>query len=390
MAIVGISALRPDLVVLDEFQRFKDLLHPDPANFAAELAHRLFNYVEPETRPTDEDAAAVGDARTACTRRPTRPTATTTPTSSPRARSCSGRRGAGRPAAGRFDALRGALTSAGVARRRRAHLRRHRLATCASVMARTERLAATPDRDGMLARARRARRRSSPTTCAPTCDSETSPRRSTTMSPRSTGRPAPTSSTSWSATSSRRRSTERPPTARSPTASDSARARAAELGRRRGLRADRPAERPAALAARRPRPPSGVRAAVDPAVAALLRHRVGVRVRRGDDASPSGSSSRAGPSSRRSSPSLVSFEAERQRLRRAQPPLHGRVPAAGWPAAHVPHRRAHGGRAASRRGRRRAPSGGHDRLPAGLAERRRSPSWATRDRARAARRPSVG
>jgi hypothetical protein len=53
MAIVGISALRPDVVVLDEFQRFKDLLDPDPANFAAELAQRLFNFVDPETgRPT--------------------------------------------------------------------------------------------------------------------------------------------------------------------------------------------------------------------------------------------------------------------------------------------------------------------------------------------------
>jgi hypothetical protein len=50
---IGISALRPHLVVLDEFQRFKDLLDPDPANFAAELAQRLFNLVDPETgRPT--------------------------------------------------------------------------------------------------------------------------------------------------------------------------------------------------------------------------------------------------------------------------------------------------------------------------------------------------
>ena len=30
MAIVGIAALRPDLVILDEFQRFKDLLQPGP------------------------------------------------------------------------------------------------------------------------------------------------------------------------------------------------------------------------------------------------------------------------------------------------------------------------------------------------------------------------
>ena len=49
MAIVGIAALRPDLVVLDEFQRFKDLLQPEPDNFAAELAHRLFDYKDPAT-----------------------------------------------------------------------------------------------------------------------------------------------------------------------------------------------------------------------------------------------------------------------------------------------------------------------------------------------------
>ena len=49
MAIVGIDALCPDLVVLDEFQRFKDLLCPEPDNFAAELAHRLFNFKDPVT-----------------------------------------------------------------------------------------------------------------------------------------------------------------------------------------------------------------------------------------------------------------------------------------------------------------------------------------------------
>ena len=49
MATVGIAALQPDLVVLDEFQRFKDLLQPDPTNFAAEMAHRLFNHKDPKT-----------------------------------------------------------------------------------------------------------------------------------------------------------------------------------------------------------------------------------------------------------------------------------------------------------------------------------------------------
>ena len=49
MARVGIAALQPDLIVLDEFQRFKDLLKPNPQNFAAEAAHRLFDHCDPET-----------------------------------------------------------------------------------------------------------------------------------------------------------------------------------------------------------------------------------------------------------------------------------------------------------------------------------------------------
>ena len=50
MASVGLDALRPDLVVLDEFQRFKELLQlPDARDFAVELAHQLFNYRDPET-----------------------------------------------------------------------------------------------------------------------------------------------------------------------------------------------------------------------------------------------------------------------------------------------------------------------------------------------------
>ena len=53
MASVGLDALRPDLVVLDEFQRFKELLQlPDARDFAVELAHQLFNYRDPETGRT--------------------------------------------------------------------------------------------------------------------------------------------------------------------------------------------------------------------------------------------------------------------------------------------------------------------------------------------------
>ncbi len=148
MAIVGIAALQPDLIVLDEFQRFKDLLQPDPANLAAELAHRLFSYVEPGTgRPTrtlllsatpyrmyttadEADGDHYADFLSTCsflfqdTER------------------------IDRLQTG-FAALRHALTSAdslshaeGICIDIAAELR--------SVMVRTERLAATPDRDGML------------------------------------------------------------------------------------------------------------------------------------------------------------------------------------------------------------------------------------------------
>lgn len=149
LAIVGISALQPDLVILDEFQRFKDLLQPDPDNFAAELAHRLFDYVEPEFgRPTrtlllsatpyrmyttDDEADADHYADFVST--------------------CSFLFGGDEARVARlqrnFFALRTALTSMdgmhqaeGICRDIGTDLR--------SVMARTERLAATPDRDGML------------------------------------------------------------------------------------------------------------------------------------------------------------------------------------------------------------------------------------------------
>ena len=49
MARVGIAALQPDLVILDEFQRYKDLLRRDPGNFAVELAQRLLNHTDPRT-----------------------------------------------------------------------------------------------------------------------------------------------------------------------------------------------------------------------------------------------------------------------------------------------------------------------------------------------------
>ncbi|MYA18164.1 MAG: hypothetical protein F4Z28_16110 [Gammaproteobacteria bacterium] len=49
MALVGLDSLQPDLVVLDEFQRFKDLLQTEPDSLAAEMAQQLFNYTDPDT-----------------------------------------------------------------------------------------------------------------------------------------------------------------------------------------------------------------------------------------------------------------------------------------------------------------------------------------------------
>jgi hypothetical protein len=53
LATVGIEALRPDLVILDEFQRFRNLLDPANQTWATRLAHELFDYREPDSgRPT--------------------------------------------------------------------------------------------------------------------------------------------------------------------------------------------------------------------------------------------------------------------------------------------------------------------------------------------------
>ena len=53
LATVGIEALQPDLVILDEFQRFRNLLDPDNQSWATRLAHELFNYRAPgSSRPT--------------------------------------------------------------------------------------------------------------------------------------------------------------------------------------------------------------------------------------------------------------------------------------------------------------------------------------------------
>lgn len=148
MAVVGITALQPDLVILDEFQRFKDLLTADPKDFASNLAHRLFDHVDAATgRPTrtlllsatpyrmyttadEADADHYEDFFTTC-RFLFRDEAKLADLKAS------------------FAALRSSLTrpdrlgdAEGWCNRIADQLR--------SVMARTERLAATPDRDGML------------------------------------------------------------------------------------------------------------------------------------------------------------------------------------------------------------------------------------------------
>lgn len=49
LAASCVEALEPDLVILDEFQRFKHLLEDDPESEAASLAHSLFNWKRADT-----------------------------------------------------------------------------------------------------------------------------------------------------------------------------------------------------------------------------------------------------------------------------------------------------------------------------------------------------
>ena len=155
MAIVGIDALRPDLVVLDEFQRFKDLLRPDPGNLAAELAQALFDYRDPETdRPTRTLLLSA-------TPYPMYTTADDTDADHYRdfLDTCQFLYQDAAPVEGlkrRFADLREALTASAVhddieaPLADAANICREIGSELRQVIARTERLAATPDRDGML------------------------------------------------------------------------------------------------------------------------------------------------------------------------------------------------------------------------------------------------
>ncbi len=148
MASVGIAALQPDLVILDEFQRFKDLLRPDPEDFAAQLAQRLFDYRDPQTgratrtlllSATPYRMYTTGDEPDSDHYRDLLETCSFLFQNSARTERLQDR----------FGALRLALTSAGSLKDAEAICGQIG-AELGGVMARTERLAATPDRDGML------------------------------------------------------------------------------------------------------------------------------------------------------------------------------------------------------------------------------------------------
>lgn len=49
LASVSIASLQPDLVILDEFQRFKTILDGDDTSWAAQLARQLFDYRDPKS-----------------------------------------------------------------------------------------------------------------------------------------------------------------------------------------------------------------------------------------------------------------------------------------------------------------------------------------------------
>lgn len=147
MATVGIAMLQPDLVVLDEFQRFKDLLNPDPNDWAADLANRLFTHVDPVTqRPTRTLMLSATPYRMYTTADEPEADHYTDFISTCAFLFCDDRRVA--RLEDRFAELRRHLTDGALAEAETScgdievELR--------SVMARTERLAATPDRDGML------------------------------------------------------------------------------------------------------------------------------------------------------------------------------------------------------------------------------------------------
>ena len=148
MAIVGISALRPDLVVLDEFSDSRTCFVLNRTTSLPIWPTGCSTTKIPRLAAPLELCCSL-QRRTACTQPPTKSTATTMKTSSIPVRSCFRTRPGSTRLQRRFNALRGALFSRGSLG--------YAESICGDigtqlrdVISRTERLAATPDRDGML------------------------------------------------------------------------------------------------------------------------------------------------------------------------------------------------------------------------------------------------
>lgn len=148
MATVGITMLQPDLVVLDEFQRFKDLLDPGREDWTADLAKRLFTHTDSRTgRATRTLLLSATPYRMYTTADEPEADHYSDFIATCSFLYCDPKRADGLKR--RFDDLRMALTDRStladaevVGAAIEADLR--------AVMVRTERLASTPDRDGML------------------------------------------------------------------------------------------------------------------------------------------------------------------------------------------------------------------------------------------------
>ena len=353
MAIVGIDALRPDLVVLDEFQRFKDLLRPDPGNLATELARALFEYRDPDTdRPTRTLLLSAT---------PYRMYTTADDTDSDHYKdfvdTCEFLYQDAARVEGlqrHFADLRNALTASVVLDKPEAPLAKAAEicdeigSDLRHVMARTERLAATPDRDGMLQEPR------VPVSVAPD-DLRSYVRLGDLASvvkhydPTEYWKSAPylvnfmehyKLKKAIELAIDRGRFVEDEHLGPGP--------RAVELVGCGELPARRLSERTAPVADRRPGAPPSVRASMGAAIDPLLRHRLGIRIA-------------GGPSIHQASDLLGlarspegrvlagQLRSGASRLREPPPRLLGRVPTTWWPAAHVPHQRADNHRGSSRR-----------------------------------------
>lgn len=150
LATVGVESLEPDLVIFDEFQRFKDLLSPQTDSWASQLAHRLFTHVSEHGRPTrtlllsatpyrmyTDEGDAEGDRHHADFVETVRFLLDDEVQLGQLTTSLRDLRTALlRPGDDRIERARGAAATTGALLRR--------------VMVRTERLASTTDRDGML------------------------------------------------------------------------------------------------------------------------------------------------------------------------------------------------------------------------------------------------